>query len=140
MFDTTNSTCYVCLHNSFAWRRKVSDLHRAVGKFIWKLGCPNKYDGYRYMLDGICIALQNGGEMLSLRKSIYEELARKYKTCPRNIERCIRNFIGRWWTLHKCAGLFDKRPTNSELIHHLVEYIQLEIEECNVTGFCAQPS
>lgn len=108
----------------------MSELERAVGKFVWKLGCPNKYDGYRYLLDGICIALQKGGEMMCLRKSIYEELALKYKTDTRNIERCIRHFIGKWWAEHKCGHLFSKRPTNSELICHLVEYIRLEIGVC----------
>lgn len=107
----------------------MADLHRAVGKFIWKLGCPNKYDGYRYTLDGICIALQNG-ELLCLRKSIYEELARKYKTDTRNIERCIRHFICKWWAIQQCGQLFPKRPTNSELICYLVEYVRLGIGAC----------
>lgn len=108
----------------------MSDLHRAVGKFVWKLGCPNKYDGYRYLLDGICIALQKGADMPCLRKSIYEELALKYKTDTRNIERCIRHFITKWWEEQKCGQLFEKRPTNSELICYLVEYIRLEIGVC----------
>jgi len=108
----------------------MSDLHRAVGKFAWKLGCPNKYDGYRYLIDSVCIALQNGSEMMCLRKSIYEELARKYNTGIRNIERCIRHFICKWWVEHKCGQLFSKRPTNSELICYLVEYIRLEIGVC----------
>ena len=108
----------------------MSDLHRAVGKFVWKLGGPHKYDGYRYLLDGICIALQSEFEMMSLRNSIYEDLARKYKTAPRNIERCIRHFVYKWWDEHKCGELFAKRPTNSELICYLVEYIRLEIGVC----------
>jgi len=107
----------------------VADLNRAVGKFIWRLGCPNKYDGYRYVIDGVCIALENG-ELLCLRKSIYEELARKYKTDTRNIERSIRHFIIRWWSLHQCGRLFVKKPTNSELICYLVEYVRLGIGAC----------
>jgi hypothetical protein len=130
MIDLPKILCYSLLHRICVYGGKgVSDLHRAVGKFIWKLGCPNKYDGYRYTLDSVCIALQSG-EVLCLRKSIYEELARKYKTDTRNIERCIRHFICKWWAQHQCANLFSKRPTNSELICHLVEYIRLEIGVC----------
>lgn len=108
------------------------ELHRAVGKFVWRLGCPNKYDGYRYLLDGICIALQKDADIMCLRKSIYEELAARYKTHTRNIERCIRHFINKWWVEHRCAQMFLKRPTNSELICHLVEYIRLEIGVCDM--------
>lgn len=115
---------------AFHFGGTMSDIHRAVGKFVWKLGCPNKYDGYRYLLDGICIALQKGSEVLCLRKSIYEELAEKYKTDTRNIERCIRHLICMWWEENKCGNMFSKRPTNSKLICHLVEYIRLEIGVC----------
>jgi len=107
----------------------MSDLQRAVGKFIWKLGCPNKYDGYRYILEAICIGLQTA-EIMCLRKTIYEELARKYKTDIRNIERCIRHSICRWWALRQCGQMFPKKPTNRELICYFVEYIRLELGVC----------
>ena len=107
----------------------MSDLQRAVGKLVWKLKCPNKYDGYRYVIDGVCIALENGNAAICLRKSIYEELAKKYNTCTRNIERSIRHFICKWWAEDKCAQMFQRKPTNSELICHLVEYIRLEIRD-----------
>jgi len=81
------------------------------------------------MLDGICIALQSGGEMMYLRKSIYDELASKYNTDTRNIERCIRHLIDNWWREHRCGHLFEKKPTNSELICHLVEYVRLGMGE-----------
>ena len=85
------------------------------------------------MIDGICLVLQKGGgEMMCLRKSIYEQLAKKYKTDIRNVERCIRHVIGRWWYRQKCGMLFERKPTNSELICHLVEYIRLGIGVCKV--------
>jgi len=106
----------------------MSDLQRTVGKFFLRLGCPNKYDGYRYMLDGVCIAVQSDTGMMCLRKSVYKELSRKYGTDTRNIERCIRHLICRWWFTCQCGCLFNRRPTNSELICHLAECVRLDTD------------
>lgn len=113
----------------------MSDIQRAVGKFIWKLGVPSKYEGYRYLLSAVCVALENDGELMCLRKSIYEELAARSHTDTRNIERCIRHLIRRWWAEHQCGHLFQKKPTNSELICYLVEYLRLGLGACET---CAE--
>jgi len=109
----------------------MSDMERAVGKLIWKLGCPSKYEGFRYLLEAICIALEENDAAMCLRKSIYEQLARRCHTDTRNIERCIRHFIEKWWAERQCGRLFERKPTNSELICFFVEYIRLGFGACS---------
>ena len=107
----------------------MSEMQMAIGQLIWKLGCPSKYDGFRYLQDAIRIALESGDSMMCLRKFVFEELSTKYNTDVHNVERCIRHLIEKWWADCQCGYLFKKKPTNSELICFLVEYIRL--------GFCA---
>ena len=98
------------------------DLTKKVEGVLEKLGISEKCNGYKYLVDGICIALQNKDTTHS-GKSTYKELAAKYKTSSMNVERLIRHFISKLWRDNKCGGTFNNRPTNGEFIYCLTEQI-----------------
>lgn len=99
-----------------------------VHKFISELGCPNKYNGSYFLRDGICWALENPDNGRCLKKNVYCEIAKKYRTGVDNVERNMRTLVDKWWDNERCGGLFKKRPTNGELFHTLITKISIEIE------------
>ena len=103
-----------------------NQLCTCVCKFILQLKCPDGYTGYYYLRDGLCRMLKHNVDPCSLTKSIYLFLAKKYKTDWANVERCVRNFIAKWWAATKCGGVFEIRPTNRQMFAKCAELIRIE--------------
>lgn len=99
-----------------------------VHRFVSELGCPSKYNGSYFLRDGICWVLQNPDDCMCLKKNVYPNIAKKYRTGVDNIERNMRTLVDKWWDDGRCGGLFNKRPTNSELFHTLIMKISIDIE------------
>ena len=75
----------------------------------------------------------------SVTKLLYPELAKKYFTTPQKVERAIRNAVEVSWQrgneelFESLFGYSRKdengRPTNSEYIGGVADYIQLTLRE-----------
>jgi hypothetical protein len=110
------------IENSFD--KKIYDL-------LSKIGVPRNLKGYQYLKDSIDFASLGETNITDL----YDILADIYNTSSKNIERSIRNAIEVSWTranielitkvFGKTLSIEKDRPTNSEYIYTLYEFIRL---------------
>ena len=96
-------------------------------------GFQSRHRGYRYLREAVWIAWKEPEMLRSVTKCLYPEVAKRFDTTSKQVERAIRNTIETAWlygnadTLAVIFGaLFTKsneRPTNSEVIQVLVDNI-----------------
>lgn len=99
-----------------------------------KCGFQARQKGYRYLREAVWIAYQEPEILSSVTKRLYPEVAKRFHTTDKQVERAIRNAIETAWTsgdpkaLKMCFqdlyGYGTIRPTNTEVIGNLVELIK----------------
>ena len=95
-----------------------------------KLSILPHHCGFKYLLSAILYYLKSSEEHIAVTKVIYPDIAKKYNATPEKVERCIRHVIDYSWkhSGRKCfeaAGCpMEKKPTNSQFISLLSEYIK----------------
>lgn len=109
---------------------------KKVIELLKQIGVPFHIKGYNYLRDAILMMLDNPSEYVNrITKALYPEIAKKYSTTTSRVERAIRHAIDVAWTRGDC-DLHNKifgytisktncRPTNSEAIAALPEYIKM---------------
>ncbi|MCC8014058.1 MAG: sporulation initiation factor Spo0A C-terminal domain-containing protein [Eubacterium sp.] len=105
---------------------------------LLRLGITPNLKGYRYGVLAINMVLADESLASAVTKEVYPEIARTFKTTPTRAERAIRHAIEVMMLradndfLLKIFGSIinnDRRkPTNSEFIATLAEYIRLNKE------------
>ena len=111
---------------------KISDqeLERQISRFMLELGIPAHLRGYQFLRSAVLVG--------SVTKLLYPDLARMYGTTAQKIERAIRNAIEVSWERGN-SDIFEElfgyrntseysRPTNSEYIATVADYIRLEYD------------
>lgn len=96
-------------------------------------GFQPRHRGYRYLREAVWLAWKEPEMLNAVTKRLYPEVARRFETTDKQVERAIRNAIETAWvkgnpdTLAAIFGdLFtdsNVRPTNSEIIKILVSNI-----------------
>lgn len=119
---------------------KISDqeLERQISRFMLELGIPAHLRGYQFLRSAVLMCVQDMELVGSVTKLLYPDLARMYGTTPQKIERAIRNAIEVSWERGN-SDIFEElfgyrntseysRPTNSEYIATVADYIRLEYD------------
>ena len=112
------------------------ELEQAISSFMLELGIPAHLRGYQYLRSAVEMCTQDMELVGSVTKLLYPDLAKMYKTTDQKIERAIRNAIEVSWERGNSA-LFEQlfgycnsneysRPTNSEYIATVADYIRLK--------------
>lgn len=109
--------------------------YEAITKEIlqnYKIG--KKYMGYDYILYGIRLMDQGGGKIDHITKTLYLDIARKFKSDRGCVERCIRSTVELMWKRKGCnpellleifgRGHMEYRPTNTDFFELLYDYIK----------------
>ena len=109
--------------------------YEAITKEIlqnYKIG--RKYIGYDYILYGIRLMDEEGGKIDHITKTLYLDIARKFKSNSKCVERCIRSTVELMWKRKGCnpellleifgEGHKDYRPTNTDFFELLYDYIE----------------
>ena len=107
-----------------------------ISGLMLELGIPAHLKGYQYLRTAINMCAEDMELIGSVTKLLYPDLARKYLTTDQKIERAIRNAIEVSWERGN-SELFEKlfgysngvghsRPTNSEYIASVADYVRLE--------------
>lgn len=119
-------------------------IEREITKMMLELGVPAHLRGYDYIRTAIVWCSQDMERIGSVTKLLYPELAKCYKTTSQKVERAIRNAIEVSWkrgneeTFEALFGYTrldgDNRPTNSEYIGVIADYIQLKQRENECVG------
>ena len=103
------------------------------------LGMPANLSGYTYTKTAVQLVRQNPELIRAITKELYPMIAETHNTTPTRVERAIRHAVEvTWWqgNIDFQKELFgytisaDKgKPTNSEFIATIVEYINLQKDE-----------
>lgn len=112
------------------------DAEQVISGLMLELGIPAHLKGYQYLRTAITMCVEDMELIGSVTKLLYPELAKQYMTTVQKIERAIRNAIEVSWERGN-RELFEKlfgysnsvehnRPTNSEYIASVADYIRLE--------------
>ena len=112
------------------------ELEQAISCFMLELGIPAHFRGYQYLRSAVEMCTKDMELVGSVTKLLYPDLAKLYKTTDQKIERAIRNAIEVSWERGNSA-LFEQlfgycnsneysRPTNSEYIATVADYIRLK--------------
>jgi len=134
--STTNISAMVIITNPRKDEKRTeedreSSLESVIRDIIYELGITPKYHGYYNLKDAIMLVIQSQKKTFQATKDIYPGLAKKYHTTIEGIERNIRTVIGIAWhaSSDEAKRKYFKntslpRPTNSEFIATLAEYVR----------------
>lgn len=114
------------------------ELERQISRFMLELGIPAHLRGYQFLRSAVLMCVQDMELVGSVTKLLYPDLARMYGTTAQKIERAIRNAIEVSWERGN-SDIFEElfgyrntseysRPTNSEYIATVADYIRLEYD------------
>ena len=73
------------------------EYEKFVGKVLRNLGAERSYRGFDYITYGTALVVKDGRKLYYITKSLYPEIAIKYKTTWRCVERDIRTIVDTIW-------------------------------------------
>ena len=108
-----------------------TELEIIIDDILQLSGITSNLKGYTYIKEAISIAYSKPETFGMVTKMIYPEIAEKHNLNSNNIEIRIRTAIEKAWkqgeviNFYKKMGFqwMDRRPTNSEYIFMVVEYL-----------------
>lgn len=116
----------------------TQELEQAISDFMLELGIPAHLRGYQFLRSAVGMCVEDMELVGSVTKLLYPDLAKLYQTTDQKIERAIRNAIEVSWDRGNsalfeelfgyCNGNGYSRPTNSEYIAAVADYIRLKYE------------
>ncbi len=109
---------------------------RALKRTTYLLLCAGfqpRQIGYRYLREAAWISYKEPEMLQSVTKRLYPEVAKRFETTDKQVERAIRSAIETAWKNGDCDTLVlifgdvfvdrNVKPTNSEIIRILVDNI-----------------
>lgn len=98
-----------------------------INYVLSKLGVRQSMAGYRYLMEGIKMGIEDPETISFITKVLYRKLAKKFGKTPSAIERNIRTAINSMPLSKYRTKVFYNNIdhyTNKEFIVHIVHYIQ----------------
>ncbi len=110
-------------------------LEKRITEILKEIGIPAHLKGYQYVRYSIILSIEDQKALESVTKILYPTIAKKFNTTASRVERAIRHAIEVAWDrgdieiLQKYFGYTISaakgKPTNSEFIAMLVDYIKI---------------
>jgi len=114
------------------------NLEVSVTNLIHEVGVPAHIKGYQYLREALIMAVYDEEVINQITKTLYPDIARKYKTTSSRVERAIRHAIEIAWERGKLetvqslfgytVNLSKGKPTNSEFIAMIADKLRLELK------------
>ena len=112
------------------------DIIQQITKMMLEIGVPAHLKGYHYLREAIHLSAGDMELVGSVTKLLYPEIAKRYQTTDRKVERAIRNAVEVSWERGN-AEFFETvfgysretgkvRSTNSEYIACLADKVRLD--------------
>lgn len=109
-----------------------------ISKLFKELGITPAILGHRYLKEAITMVIADETVLHGVTKILYPEIAKKFDTTASRVERAIRHAIEKS-ALNANIDLFEEifgytisvnkgKPTNSEFIASVAEYVKLTQE------------
>lgn len=102
-------------------------------------GIGPQYRGYRYLALAVGLVMKYGWDDIQITKTVYPEIAERYNTAWRSVERDIRTAIQRAWEsggqeiMGRIIGRqLEQRPTNRQFICAMAEELSKAAAESSV--------
>lgn len=115
---------------------KGKNLDANITSIIHEIGVPAHIKGYQYLREAITMVYTNIEILGAITKTLYPDIAVKFKTTPSRVERAIRHAIEVAWTrgnIDSISQLFGytiniskSKPTNSEFIAMVADKLRIE--------------
>jgi len=119
-------------------KKSEENLEALVTNIIHEVGVPAHIKGYQYLREAIIMVVKDIDVINQITKSLYPEIASRFKTTPSRVERAIRHAIEVAWgrgqadvvenifgyTISASKG----KPTNSEFIAMIADKLRLELK------------
>lgn len=115
---------------------KGRNLDANITSIIHEIGVPAHIKGYQYLREAITMVYNNIEILGAITKTLYPDIAVKFKTTPSRVERAIRHAIEVAWTrgnIDSISQLFGytiniskSKPTNSEFIAMVADKLRIE--------------
>lgn len=114
-------------------------LKTGISDYLIAHGCPSEYIGFSILCDLLQTGLKNYTDLALNLKSIYLRVAHKYEMTRIAVERNLHTLVEKWEILakEKFDEVFDKEPTNAELLHILAR--KLRYLHCTVYDTLLMP-
>ena len=107
-------------------------LYKRVSSLLLRIGIPAHLKGHPYIKEAVVLVYKDRDYIEAITKRLYPEIAKKFGTTPSRVERAVRhafevavdngdpeNFM-EIFTMSPFRG----KPTNSEAIAGMVEYLK----------------
>ena len=114
---------------------KNSLIEKLVSDIIIKSGILPNLKGYKYLKDSILLGYNDGDLLDSITKVLYTNVASVNRCSKDGVERAIRNAIDLAWDRYNGNNFYNmlgmdkiysnKKPTNSEYICSVIEYLNM---------------
>lgn len=115
--------------------RSRANIYRRTTYHMVKCGFRARQKGYRYLREAVWIAYQEPEVLSSVTKRLYPEVAKRFNTTDKQVERAIRNAIETAWIQGDPESLkmvFKEtysdgtiRPTNTKVIEIFVRFLEV---------------
>lgn len=90
-----NSKSYISIDSKVD--KNNLNLEALVTNIIHEVGVPAHIKGYQYLRESIIMVINEPEVINQITKSLYPQIAKKYKTTPSRVERAIRHAIEVAW-------------------------------------------
>lgn len=117
------------------------ELEREVNHLLNKLGVTANYRGYYYVNSAIELCVEKEERLLLITKWLYPEVAKRYQTNWKAVERSMRTAGGIMWRENQpfleelaCRKL-EKQPRTAQVLSILVSAVKKEGPRAE----CSQP-
>ncbi|MDE6622469.1 MAG: sporulation initiation factor Spo0A C-terminal domain-containing protein [Lachnospiraceae bacterium] len=110
------------------------NIYKRTTYHMVKCGFQARQKGYRYLREAVWIAYQEPEVLASVTKRLYPEVAKRFHTTDKQVERAIRNTIETAWNrgeqdtlkmfFQEIYGDGTIRPTNTEVIGKIVGFFR----------------
>ncbi|MCH5180456.1 MAG: sporulation transcription factor Spo0A [Erysipelotrichales bacterium] len=120
--------------HKFESQSNGESIEKRLSDLLHEMGVPAHIKGYNYLRTGILLTFENQDEYIGqITKSLYPEIAKRYKSTSSRVERAIRHAIEIAWNRGN-IDLIDEifgysinaekaKPTNSEFIVMIADYL-----------------
>ncbi|WP_203248573.1 sporulation initiation factor Spo0A C-terminal domain-containing protein [Sporosarcina beigongshangi] len=132
-------------HEQKKTKRSNNNTNRSIGinprisSIVRELGVPGHIKGSNYMKEAIELVHQEPSLLSRFTKDLYPHIAEKNNTTASRVERSIRHAIEVSWKRGSADSILEilgydineirSKPTNSEYIHLVTEYIRKTFEQ-----------
>ncbi len=106
------------------------DYENTIKNILRQLGVGQSYQGYEYVIYGTILVLQDKKRLEFITKSLYPDIASRYHTSWRCVERNIRTVINVAWKEGNPDFLFEvfgdksaQKPRNAQFFELMYEYM-----------------